>query len=99
MKKVMKVALGALMLAGAATAVVTPANAGVSVGIGLGGPAYAGYYGPGYNCDPDSRWYTPAYCGAGYYGPDVVIGGHFGGGWHGGGFHGGGFHGGGHGHR
>jgi hypothetical protein len=99
MKKVMKIALGAVMLAGAAIAVVTPANARVSVGIGLGGPAYAGYYDPGYagySCDPYSRWYAPAYCGPAYYGygPDIVIGGHFGGG-----FHGGGFHGGGHGHR
>jgi hypothetical protein len=98
MKKVMKVALGALMLAGVVGAAVTPADARVSVGIGIGAPVYGGYYGPGYasySCDPYSRWYAPAYCGAYYgYGPSVVIGGHFGGG-----FHGGGFHGGGHGHR
>ena len=64
MKRIAKGALAALMLAGTALAVATPAAARVSVGIGLGfGP---GYYGPGpYGpppaayCDPYSRWYNP----------------------------------------
>lgn len=39
----------------------TQANAGVHVGIGIGGPGYyGGYYGPGY--------YGPAYPYYGYYG-------------------------------
>ena len=99
MKKVAKI-LGAVLLAGAATfAVSAPAAAAVSVGVGIG----PGYYGPGpgYSCDPYSRYYDPYYCGAGYPyygpaygygpywgGPSVVIGGRFGGGFHGG-FHGG----------
>ena len=111
MKKFAKVAFGALMLAGAATAVAaTPADARVSIGIGFGGPVYGApypYY-ASYSCDPYSRWYDPYRCdrgyySGGYYGPSVVFGGNFCGGWHGGGyrggnFHGGGFHGGGH-HR
>jgi hypothetical protein len=66
MKKIVKLALGALMLAGTAATVGTaPANAGVSVGIGIGGP---GYYGPGWRC---GRWhYNPYRCGYGaYYDP------------------------------
>ena len=96
MKKFAKVTLGALMLAGAATAVATtPADARVSVGvgIGLGAPVYGApypYY-ASYSCDPYSRWYDPYRCDRGYYypnyGPSVVIGGHFGGGFRGG-FHG-----------
>ena len=66
MKKFAKFALGAVMLAGAATVVAaTPADARVSVGIGIGVPGY--YYGPSYypryNCDPYSRFYDPYYCG------------------------------------
>ena len=51
MRKFAKIALSALMLAGAATAttvaVTTPADARVAIGIGLGAPGYygAGYYG------------------------------------------------------
>jgi hypothetical protein len=103
MKKITKVALGALAIAGAATfAAATPAAARVVVGFGVG----PGYYGPpaySYSCDPYSRWYDPYRCGyyaPGYYappyyygGPSIVLGGRFGGGWHGGdrgGFHGGG---------
>src|SRR5665213_1681022 len=62
MKKFAKLALGALMVAGAATAttaaITTPAEARVSVGIGIG----PGYYGGGY--------YGPRYggCYRGYYG-------------------------------
>ena len=78
MKKFAKVALGALIAAGAATAVAsTPAEARVVVGLGFGGPAYypaPGYY---YSCDPYSRWYDPYRCDdyppsyyyGGYYGP------------------------------
>ncbi len=106
MKNFAKVAFGALLLAGAATAAAsTPAEAGVSVGIGIGGPVYGGYYAPPvrYNyCDRYSRYYDPYRCdgyyapayygyGPAYYGPTFAFG--FGGGYHGG-FHGGGFHGG-----
>jgi hypothetical protein len=98
MKRFSKIALGAVMLIGAATAVASPASAGIAVGIGVG----PGYYGPpaGVVCDPYSRFYNPAYCGpAGYgydygYGPVIGFGGYYGSGWHGG-YHGGGFHGGG----
>jgi hypothetical protein len=106
MKKFAKIALGALMLAGAATAMTAaPADARVSVGIGIGVPGYYGgpaYY-PRYSCDPYSRFYDPYYCGAYarpyYYGPDFYLNYHTG--W-GGGFRdfdrghfgGGGFHGG-----
>jgi len=112
MKTFAKVALGALLLAGAATAVASsPADARVVVGLGFGGPAYYGpaYY-PRYSCDPYSRRYSPYRCGyygpayyGGYYGPSYYgpsIGFSFGGGWGRGGWHGGGggWHGGGH-HR
>ena len=92
MKKFAKFALGAAVLAGAATMAATPADARVSVGFGIGipGPVYYGapYY--NYNCDPYSRFYDPYRCGyyaPGYYygGPDVVIGGSFGGGFRDGG--------------
>lgn len=90
MKKFAKVALGALLMAGAATAVASsPAEAGVVVGLGFGGPAY--YPPPGYyTCNPYSRWYDPYRCGysyppsyyyGGYYGPSFALG--FGGGWYG----------------
>jgi hypothetical protein len=91
MKRFAKIALGAVMLAGAATAIASPASAGVYVGVGA--PVA---YGAAPACDPYSPYYSPYYCG---YGPAYVggpvIGFGFGGGWHGGGFHGGGFHGGG----
>src|ERR1700743_358423 len=101
MKKFAKVALGALMVAGAATATTAaktrPAEARVSAGIGLGSP---GYVGPAY---PAYSGYGPAYYDP-YYGPyPYYYGGPYwhgyygrgwGGGWHGGGFRGG-FHGGG----
>ena len=97
MKRFMNIALGALMLAGAATVAAAPASARVVVGIGA--PlAYA----PGPVCNPYTPYYNPRYCG---YGPAYVRGPAFGvgfGGWHDGwrggdfrgGFHGGGFHGG-----
>ena len=88
MKRFGKIALGGVMLAGAATALTTPASAAVGVTLGVG-PAY---YGPpaGAVCDPYSRYYDPYQCN-GYYGPSVAIGGYWGGYWRGGhyyhGFH------------
>lgn len=93
MNKFAKIALGAAMVAGAATLAAEPASAHVSVGIGFG-VGYPGYY-PGYfygprpyyrYCDPYSPYYDPYYCGDPYYdgygyGPtfgDVVF---FDGGW------------------
>lgn len=79
MKRFGKIAMGALMLAGTAVggtlATTAPADAHVSVGIGIGVP---GYYGPpaGYvnRCDnPRWRYYHPGYCngyGPAYYGPN-----------------------------
>jgi hypothetical protein len=92
MKRFAKIALGAVMLAGAATALASPASARVFVG--LGGPAYGPAYGAAPVCDPYSPAYNPYYCGPGYAAPVIGFDGVFGGGWHGG-FHGGGFHGGG----
>src|ERR1700744_3345622 len=104
MKKFAKIALGAVMLAGAATAMASaPAEARGVVGVGIGAPGYyGGYYGPGYGytCDPYSRWYGPYGCGyaAAYYcgddgygyGPSfsLVWGVFVGRGFHGVGFHG-----------
>ena len=88
MKKIAKVALSALTVAGIVTAttaaVTTPAEARIAFGIGIGGPAYyGGYYGPGY-CDPyygcPGYYGYPAYYG-GYYGPSVYFGGGWGHGW------------------
>ena len=75
-KGIARIALGALMLAGTAFAVATPATAQVSVGIGIGGGH--GYYRHpprGAVCDPYSRWYDPDYCGGyyDYYGPPIFI--------------------------
>ena len=104
MKRFAKIALGAVLMAGATTAIAAPASARVFVGVGA--PLA---YGAAPVCDPYSPYYNSYYCG---YGPAYVggpmIGLGFGGGWHDGfhgggfhgGFHGGGFHGGGHGgHR
>lgn len=74
MKKIAKLALGALMTAGiaAGTTVATtaPASAGVHVGIGIGipGPGYygPGYYGPGYY--PPGPCYNYNYAYNGYCG-------------------------------
>lgn len=92
-----KIAIGALMMAGAAAALATPADARVAFGIGIA----PGYYGPGYPYYPYPycNYYSPYACGA-YYGPYWGWGGYWGG-WRGGfgggfrgGFHGGGgFHG------
>jgi hypothetical protein len=85
MKKLVKPALGALLLTVAVGAMaITPADARVYVGIGprvYGGP-YGAYWGGCYYSDPYDCY--PGYYG-GYYGPA------FGFGWGGrrGGFHGG----------
>lgn len=84
-----KVALGSVALL-AALATSAPAQARVSIGIGLGYPGYYGpppyyygpapyYYGPGRAvCDPYSRWYDPYRCNAYYadyyYGPVFIDG-------------------------
>lgn len=85
MKTLAKLALGAAMVAGAATMVAVPADAAVSFGIGIGVPGP--YYGrpyypyrPRYSCDPYSRWYDPYYCGA--YAPAYVYGPSFYYSWH-----------------
>lgn len=82
MKRFGKIAMGALMLAGTAVggtlATTAPADAHVSVGIGIGGPGYyGGYYGPRYYGNPCDnaryRYYHRGYCygyGPAYYGPD-----------------------------
>ena len=63
MKFLTKAALGALMLAGAATITAAPAQARVSVGVAIGGGYYdSGYYGRPAYCDPYSRWYDPYRC-------------------------------------
>ena len=75
----MKGVIGALMLAGSTLVASEPAQARVSVGIGIGvpGPYYGpGYYGPGYApgyspfCDRYSRWFDPYRCDADYYDDD-----------------------------
>jgi hypothetical protein len=92
MKRFGKIALGAVMLAGAAAAMTTPASAAVGVTLGVS----PSYYGPpaGAVCDPYSRFYDPYYCNGyyGYYGPSVAIGGYWGGGYWRGGHYYGGFH-------
>jgi hypothetical protein len=78
MKRIAKLALGALLMAGTAFAVATPAAAQVSFGIGMGGP---GYYGPPRHavCNPYSRYYDPYYCGDydEYDGPPLFIDGYW----------------------
>ena len=68
MRTFAKFALGALMVAGAATAttaaMTSPAEARVAVGFSIGGPGYYGYYGPAYY----GGYYGPAY-GPAYYDP------------------------------
>ncbi len=67
MKFLTKAALGALMLAGAATLTAAPAEARVSVGVEFGGGD--GYYGRPAFCDPYSRYYDRYRCDQ-YYGDD-----------------------------
>lgn len=68
MRKFAKVAVGALLVAGATTAttaaMTSPAEARVAVGFSIGGPGYYGYFGPSYY----PAYPYPAYYG-GYYGP------------------------------
>jgi len=78
MRQLRNVAVGAVAVVAAVVA-CAPAQARVSVGIGLGGyPDY--YYGsPGRAvCDPYSRWYDPYRCDAYYadyyYGPVFIDG-------------------------
>jgi len=73
MKKFAKLALGALMVAGAATAttaaMTSPAEArgGVSFSFGVGGPGYyGGYYGPAYY-PAYPAYYDPYYYPRPYY--------------------------------
>jgi hypothetical protein len=77
MKRLAKLALGGLVLAGAATIATVPADARVFVGIGA--PVA---YGPDPICNPYSPYFRPYYCGYGpaYVGGPVI---RFGfGGWH-----------------
>ena len=78
MKKLAKLGLGALMLAGTAVGLGAPAQAGVHVGIGIGLPG-PGYYDGYYRrpvCDPYAPYYDPYYCGYdAYYDGPVFIGG------------------------
>ena len=76
MKKFAKIALGALMVAGAAAATTaattTPAEARVSVGIGFGVPGYyGGYYGPRYAAITTRAITMPAITGL--YDPYAVL--------------------------
>jgi hypothetical protein len=68
MKTLAKIALAASVLAGAAVATTTAADARVFVGVGVGPGYYGGpaYY-PRYSCDPYSRWYDPYRCRRYYY--------------------------------
>jgi hypothetical protein len=65
MNRLAKLALGAVMAGGIAVSAVPPAEAGVSIGIGVGIPG--GYYGghPGHWC-----YNHPGACG-GYAGPYI----------------------------
>lgn len=75
MNKFAKIALGAAMVAGAATLATQPASARMSVGIGfgVGYPGYypGSYYGPRHRyyryCDPYSPYYDPYDCGGDPY--------------------------------
>jgi hypothetical protein len=72
MNTIMKTALGAAMLGGAALAGTAPANAAV-VGVTIGVPGVAvGYYAPN-PCYGPYAW-RPAYCYAGVYGGYYGVG-------------------------
>ena len=86
MNRIGKAAIGAVMMAGAATAATLAATeaaqAGVHVGIGIGipgpGPVYEGYYGPGYYPPGPCAYYNyyySGYCGYPMYSDPVWIGG------------------------
>jgi hypothetical protein len=70
MKTFAKIAMGALMLAGAALSVAVPANAGVAVGVTIGGPGVA--VGVGNPCFKPYR-FRPAYCGYPVYGQPLFV--------------------------
>jgi hypothetical protein len=75
MKTIAKLALGGLMLAGAAAATTAPASAGVAVGVNIGVPGVAVGYGYGYgNVCARPYWVRPAWCG-GYpvYGAPLFV--------------------------
>ena len=70
----------ALVLAGSTFAATEPAQARVSIGIGIGGPGYYGSgYGQRYNpyCDRYSRWFDPYRCNARYYNDDYYDDGYY----------------------
>src|ERR1700761_1986868 len=77
MKKLGFLTLAALLAGGAALATTAPAEAGVSISIGLGGPAYYGY-----DYNQSCRWYfnhrypAPRRCYneyRGFYGSGIYI--------------------------
>ena len=72
MKRFGKLALGALMLGGAALAAATPAAARVSIGIGIGVPGFGGYY-DNPCAYPRYRYYHPGACGYPVYSEPVFI--------------------------
>jgi hypothetical protein len=77
MNTISKLALGGLMLAGAAAATTAPASAGVVVGVNFGVPGLAVYGGYPYgypNVCYRPYWYRPAWCG-GYqvYGEPLFV--------------------------
>ncbi|HTT85582.1 MAG TPA: hypothetical protein VMF67_19050 [Rhizomicrobium sp.] len=65
-----KIAVGALMLAGATLGVAVPANAGVAVGVTVGTPGVA--VGVGNPCFKPYR-FRPAYCGYPVYGQPLFV--------------------------
>src|ERR1700729_2688492 len=83
MNRIVKAAMGAVMMAGAATAgtlaATETAQAGVHIGIGLGIPGpgpyrYEGYYGPGYYPPGPCAYYNyyySGYCGYPVYNDPV----------------------------
>ena len=79
---------------------VSSAPAQVSIGVGIGGPVWGGYYGPAPVCTYGYYGYYPYACAPfGYYGPSYFVGGVFIGagpwyhGYYGRGFYGRGFYG------
>jgi len=69
MKTLLKSAFAAAVLLSTTACVTQTANAGVSVGVTLGGP-YISPYGPGYVAYDDDYYYDPIYIsGAWYHGP------------------------------
>jgi hypothetical protein len=70
MKTFTKIAVGALMLAGATLGVAVPANAGVAVGVTIGTPAVGVQVGN--PCFKPYR-FRPAYCGYPFYGQPLFV--------------------------